>query len=270
MTATLYDQFARIYDLQHASFQDDVPLYLNLAREAAQARSGPISILEIGCGSGRVLAPLVAAGYTVTGVDQSRQMLEIAQARLGELGPAARERCALIEADARTMQLGRKFDLAYIALNTFLHNLTREDQLATLRTAREHLQPDARFVIDLPPNDELAFQPDDGQFQLEAMLIDPRADSEIHKYVASRVFWATQEQELSFRIEERGRGTGAVHEQLVSFRLRHVFRHEMDLLLRLSGFGPADWHGDYDRGPYLDDSTRMIAIARAPTQSSLI
>lgn len=264
MTTTLYDQFARIYDLQHASFQADVPLYLTLAREAAQARPGPIEILEIGCGSGRVLAPLVAAGYAVAGVDESRQMLEIAQARLGALGPAARERWALIEADARTMQLGRKFDLGYIALNTFLHNLTHEDQLATLRAAREHLRPGAHFVIDLPPNDELAFQPDDGRFQLEATLVDPRAGSEIHKYVASRVFWATQEQELSFRVEERNRDTGAVHEQLVSFRLRHVFRHEMDLLLQLSGFGPADWRGDYDLGAYRDDSERMIAIARAP------
>jgi len=40
---------------------------------------GPV--LEIGCGSGRLLAPLARAGYEVTGVDQSPEMLARAEAR---------------------------------------------------------------------------------------------------------------------------------------------------------------------------------------------
>lgn len=114
-------------------------------------------------------------------------------------------------------------------------------------------------MVDLPPNDELANQPDDGVFDLEASLIDPASKSHIEKFVASRVFWAAQEQELKYRVEETSKGE--THAQTVSFRLRHVFKHEMELLLQAAGFARWDWFGDYAQSPYSDSSRRMIAQA---------
>ncbi len=256
-----YDALARVYDLQHAHFLDDLTLYLRLARSF-----GPEAmILELGCGSGRLLLPLAEAGYRVVGVDESAEMLRIAEQKLRASHHIPAERWSLAHADARTLRLDAQgtFSLALIALNTFLHNPSREDQLATLRAARRHLRNDGLLVIDLPPNDELAYQPDDGAFQLEATLIDPQANSEIHKYVASRVFWATQEQELTYRIEERRAGGELLSERLVTFRLRHVFRHEMELLLLMSGFAEPAWYGDYQMSPYGEGSPRMIALAQA-------
>jgi ubiquinone/menaquinone biosynthesis C-methylase UbiE len=258
MTLTTYDRFARIYDLQHASFVDDVAMYLRLANDV---HADDQSILEIGSGSGRVMIPLIEAGLRVVGVDESREMLRIAAEHLAERCPAEVGRYQLVHADARTLQLDQSFGLAFVALNTFLHNLTRDDQLATLRAIRRHLLDGAPLVVDLPPNDELAFQPDDGQFQFEAALIDPATGQEIRKFVASRIFWATQEQELTFRVEEQR--DGAFDERFIAFRLRHVFRHEMDLLLARSGFELPVWYGDYQLGPYRDTSPRMIAVARA-------
>jgi SAM-dependent methyltransferase len=248
MSEPIYDRFAHIYDLQHSTFADDLPLYLTLARQLPKDQA----ILELGAGSGRVMKPLKPLGVRVVGVDESAQMLAIARAHLG---PDA----ALIQADARTLALDERFGLVIIALNTFLHNETLDDQLATLDTARRHLLPGGRLVIDLPPNDELSWQPDDGEFQIEATLIDPAAQSRVTKSVASRVLWATQQQELTYKIEEERDGQTA--EQIVQFRLRHVLRHEMDLLLKISGFEPATWYGDYQLRPYIDDSTRMICVA---------
>lgn len=259
-TASLYDAFARIYDLQHSAFLDDVPMYLRLAREA-----GPdAAILEVGCGSGRVMLPLAEAGFRVVGVDESAEMLRIAERRLRASRHIPAERWSLVHADARELRLNEpvRFDMALIALNTFLHNLARDDQLATLRAVRSHLSPGGLLVVDLPPNDELAYQPDDGVFQLEATLIDPRARSEIRKYVASRVFWSTQEQELTYRIEEQHADGGDVTEQLITFRLRHVFKHEMELLLLQAGFAEPSWYGSYYLDPYGEGSPRMIAAAR--------
>lgn len=262
-----YDAFARIYDLQHSHFLDDVPMYVRLARECEAHASSHVSLLELGCGSGRVMIPLLEAGFRVVGVDESQEMLAIAQQRLRAhpLIPAARWN--LVQANVRVLHVDERFDMAFIALNTFLHNLSRDDQLATLHSARQHLIVGAPLVVDLPPNDELAFQPDDGQFQLEATLVDPQSKREIHKFVASRVFWATQEQELTYRIEERDAGdertAGAAHERFISFRLRHVFKHEMELLLLQCGFDAPRWYGDYDLTPYLEGSPRMIAVARA-------
>ncbi len=260
MTAPLYDSFAHVYDLQHRTFLDDVPMYVQLAREhAAQS-----AILELGAGTGRVLIPLVEAGFRVVGVDESAQMLHLAADNLRRSPRAPAKPWSLVQADARSLQLDEKFNLAFIALNTFLHNTTRDDQLATLASARRHLNVGGLLIVDLPPNDELVFQPDDGAFQFEASMIDPATQAQINKYVASRVFWATQEQELTYRIERRqGDAMNELDEQIVSFRLRHVFKHEMELLLLQSGFAAPAWFGDYDRSPYVEGSTRMIAIASA-------
>ncbi len=256
-----YDALARIYELQHAHFLDDLTLYLRLARLIAPQAM----ILELGCGSGRLLLPLAEAGHRVTGADESAEMLRIAERKLRASRHIPAERWALVRADVRTMRLDEQgsFDLVLIALNTFLHNLSREDQLATLRVARRHLRTGGLLVVDLPPNDEMAYQPDDGVFQLEATLIDPQAGSEIHKYVASRIFWADQEQELTYRIEESRVGGELLSEQLVTLRLRHVFRHEMELLLMMSGFAEPAWYGDYEMHPYGEGSPRMIALAQA-------
>jgi SAM-dependent methyltransferase len=254
MTQNTYDAFARVYDLQHSTFLDDVPMYLRLVRELSPNQP----VLELGSGSGRVMIPLVEAGHRVVGVDESGEMLRLAQAHLQDRPHIPAQRYSLVQADARAVVLDERFGLVLIALNTFLHNATRDDQLATLRAARRHLVPGGALVVDLPPNDELAFQPDDGQFQFEATMIDPRTGGEIHKYVASRIFWATQEQELTYRITQNG-----PDEQFVSFRLRHVFKHEMELLLLHSGFEAPAWYGDYDLGPYGEGSPRMIAVARA-------
>jgi ubiquinone/menaquinone biosynthesis C-methylase UbiE len=256
MSQPIYDAFARVYDLQHSTFADDLPLYVQLAKTLPEDQA----ILELGCGSGRVMLPLARAGRRVVGVDESPEMLAIARQHLATLG-AAGASCELIEADSRTLALDERFGTVIIALNTFLHNATRADQLATLGTARRHLLPGGRLIIDLPPNDELAFQPDDGEYEVEATLIDPAAHSRITKSVASRIFWATQEQELTYHIVEEQ--PGGTNEQTVQFRLRHVFKHELELLLNITGFADPDWLGDYQQHPYADDSPRMIAVARS-------
>ena len=74
--STLYDQLAVYYDLINASVTDDIQFFLQLARQ----QSGPI--LEVGCGSGRILIPIAEAGLEIVGLDNSRPMLDRAEARL--------------------------------------------------------------------------------------------------------------------------------------------------------------------------------------------
>src|SRR5918993_5294276 len=71
-----YAELPDLYDLEHAGFSDDVELYLRLAEVVGDP------ILELGCGTGRVLAPLAAAGHRITGIDLSPPMLERARATL--------------------------------------------------------------------------------------------------------------------------------------------------------------------------------------------
>ena len=83
-----YASIAEFYDLEHADFDADIDLY----RQLAEVVGDPI--LELGCGSGRVLLPLAAAGYRVTGLDHSRSML--ARARMAASREGLAERVSLV------------------------------------------------------------------------------------------------------------------------------------------------------------------------------
>src|SRR5215210_4150658 len=71
-----YAELPELDDLEHAGFSEDVDLYLRLAEVVGDP------ILELGCGTGRVLGALAAAGNWVIGVDRSRPMLDRARSGL--------------------------------------------------------------------------------------------------------------------------------------------------------------------------------------------
>src|SRR5207253_2040420 len=78
-----FDRFARLYDWEHDRYLADVEVHLAFAARFG----GPV--LELACGSGRLLAPLAQAGFRATGVDSSSAMLERARQRLDALGVQA-------------------------------------------------------------------------------------------------------------------------------------------------------------------------------------
>ena len=98
----MYEHIARFYDLSHDRLVDDIPFLLRQAAEAG----GPV--LEIGCGSGRLLVPLIRAGFDVTGIDSSPEMLARAELRLAAESPLVGDRARLIHGDIRTADLHGK------------------------------------------------------------------------------------------------------------------------------------------------------------------
>ena len=64
-----YAAIPDLYDLEHATYDDDLDFYRNLAQSVDQP------ILELGCGSGRIVVPLAELGHDVTGLDSSPPML---------------------------------------------------------------------------------------------------------------------------------------------------------------------------------------------------
>jgi SAM-dependent methyltransferase len=83
-----YARFAKFYDAYTADYTADIPFYL------AAVAGSRVPLVEVGCGSGRILLALVRAGHTVTGVDISPEMLALARRKLKQepLG----ENCALV------------------------------------------------------------------------------------------------------------------------------------------------------------------------------
>jgi len=102
------------------------------------------SVLEPGCGSGRVLEPLARRGLEAVGIDRSPAMVELAQARLGVAGLAGE----VLVADMTAFDLGRVFDGAVCPINTLAH-LTRDELAAHLEAMGAALHPGARYLVQL-------------------------------------------------------------------------------------------------------------------------
>jgi SAM-dependent methyltransferase len=139
---------AALYDFEYRRRRRDVTFYREIARRYAGA--GAISVLELGCGSGRVLAPLARDGHHVVGVDLAATMLARASARLAKLSPRARARAQVVRGDVRALPFAAGITpLAICPFNGFQHMYTRTDALACLAEVRRVLTPGGAFVFDV-------------------------------------------------------------------------------------------------------------------------
>jgi len=161
-----FDVFARFYDADYGDFQDDLLLY----RGFAERTGGPL--LELACGTGRLLVPLAQAGCEITGVDISPALLAVARRKIEAAG--LQQRVTLVEADMRDFRLSRHFRLAFVAINSFMHLLTTEDQLQALRCWREHLAPDGLLILDLFHPHPQSLLEADGRLVVDRQRKDPQ------------------------------------------------------------------------------------------------
>ena len=249
-----YDLIAPFYDIEHDRFNEDLDMYRNFAE-----LSGGRKILELACGSGRVLLPLAQEGYELTGVDSSEKMLALAQQRLQEKQLAAH--CQLIKQDMRTLQIGQKYRLAIIALGSFGHIATRTDQQSTLAALRAHLSPRATLILDISNADARYMEDLSGQVLHQGTW--PMQDGYHYTHFVSPA--ASPEKHLLelTHFYERHQQGGPVERTVITTQLYLFERIEMELLLEQAGFVVKDVYGDYDLGAFSLASPRMICVAEA-------
>jgi SAM-dependent methyltransferase len=243
-----YDAYSVYYDVLYGDKQDDVPFYLAMAKETG----GPV--LELACGTGRVLLPLARAGFDVTGIELSQAMLDKLQAKLDKEPREVQARVALKCADMRDYQFTRKFKLVFCAFNSFLHLLTTDDQLACLASIREYLADDGMLCIGIfaPFHDLLA----------RKTMTDEQlcADNAIAHYFTTRN-QAEQTMELAIALDATDAG-GLVHRHAAKFTLCWIHNREMHLLLRLAGYEVVNVYGGYDQRPYDYVSGIQLFVAK--------
>lgn len=102
------------------------------------ASFAPTSVLDAGCGTGRVAMELAARGIDVVGVDLDDDLLAHARRRAPDLDWRV--------ADLATLDLGRRFDVIVQAGNV-LNYCRPEDRAAMVTAAAAHLAPGGRLVI---------------------------------------------------------------------------------------------------------------------------
>jgi ubiquinone/menaquinone biosynthesis C-methylase UbiE len=186
--------FARRYDEWSAHMTEDIPFYVDLAREA----DGPI--VELAVGSGRVAIPIAqATGRSVIGIDFSPTMLEQARARAAEAGVAL----DLREGDMRDLELDEPAALIYCPFRALLHLPTWTDRRRTFERVAASLGPGGRFAWNAFAFDHRIAARLDGQHQDEPVphtiriaVVDNRIDITLDDGGSSSLWWATKNEWL--------------------------------------------------------------------------
>jgi SAM-dependent methyltransferase len=239
--------FPRYFEAQYAQYTDDIPLWLELARESHG------SVLELGCGYGRVLRALARAGIQVVGIDHDPGMLVRAAAHLSQ---DLNRLVSLHQADIRDFTLGRFFPLAISPCNTFAF-FGDDDFRQAAACASRHLHRGGRLVLDLPAEDPKETRPTDDPELLSA-FDDIESGNPVQ--VSSKelvdgqmvhVTWLYDELFPDGRVERT--------EIPMTYHLRGP--DGISKLLSSAGYPSIDFYADYQRRPYKHGSPRIIASA---------
>jgi SAM-dependent methyltransferase len=216
-------------------------------------------VLELACGTGRVLMPLAKAGIRMTGLDISPAMLARARAKLTAAN--LMNRVDLVEGDLRDFKLETRFRLAFVALNSFMHITTAEDQVRALRCIREHLQPEGLLVLDLfNPHPDL-LDDADGRLVHDFTRPGPSDGAVSTRFHSQRVDPARQILEITFFYDEQG-ADGLLRRTVAPFDLYYFTQREIDLLLTSCGFAVENVYGSYELEPYWAGSPKLLVVAR--------
>ncbi len=257
-----YDLSADLYD-HVGAYRDrraDVTFY------AAQAAAAGGQVLELGCGTGRVLLPCARAGARITGLDRSAAMIAVARDKLARETPEVRDRVRLIRGDMASFDLGERFALITIPFRAFSHLLSTEEHLACLGLVHRHLVPGGRLAFDVF-NPSLAMLVDEthlAEWGDEPEFATPEGARVVRRFRVTRRDLPGQVQflEMIYYITEPD---GTSRRLVESFSLRHFFRYEVEHLLARCGFADVRIDGDFEGTPFGGTTpAEIVATARRP------
>jgi SAM-dependent methyltransferase len=158
MKSDIRQEAAQFYDL-NPNFPQDIPFY----RELLPSLSA--SVLELGCGTGRVMTALASHCAFIQGIDISPAMVDLCRSKIAGLGlPSGRATVSV--GDISEFDLGRQFEFI-IAPYRVLQNLeTTAEVDGLLACVRRHLARDGTCILN-------AFNPNCGPDELRETWLVP-------------------------------------------------------------------------------------------------
>jgi ubiquinone/menaquinone biosynthesis C-methylase UbiE len=213
----------------------------------ALAGDQPKTILDMGCGTGRLAVALAERGHRVTGADPAPGMLKVARSRPGT------ERVRWVESNAADLALETRFDLIIMTGHVFQVFLEDDEVRATLRTLRRHLAPGGRLAFETrnPLVEEWReWIPD---LTRERINVPGIGAVDIHYDIAS-----AERERVTFETHFRFASDDTV---VATTTLRFMSCDTLAAFLQDAGFSNVTWYGDWDRSPISAASPEIIVVA---------
>ncbi|MEP6495854.1 MAG: class I SAM-dependent methyltransferase [bacterium] len=252
------DDLGLLYD--HVDAYNERP---DIAFYVEECARGAGNVLELACGTGRVLIPVARAGMNIVGVDRSARMLARCRDKVAAETPVVRERITLHAADMCDVNLGETFATVIIPFRPLQHLMTIDEQLACFDGVRRHLAPGGRLIFDV-------FNPDLGRIASpstkewedtpETTLPDGRRFRRGGRLAAVHRLDQINDVELIYYLTRDGEAT---ERRVHAFKMRWFLRQELEHLLARSGLAVEAFYGDFVRTPLADLSPEIVVVARA-------
>jgi len=260
------DTYGTLEDLPIlAELYDFVPAYNNRADIAFYVdRCKEISgnILELACGSGRILVPAAKAGCSMTGIDISEPMLARCRDKIDTLPESDSAVASLIVGNMVEFSLGKTFDRIIIPGHSFLCLIDVTDQVSCLQCAHRHLNAGGTLIFDVFQVDMNvlagSYPTPEVEHVSEIAIDSGRRMRCTHRILALHQSAQYREIEINYYLTDRD---GHTERYIQQFPFRYAFRYEVEHLLARTGFLVKRIYGDYDKSPIAEGSPEMIFIA---------
>jgi ubiquinone/menaquinone biosynthesis C-methylase UbiE len=225
-----YAPLADVYDDWSSAMTEDIPFYVDLARQA----EGPV--VELAVGTGRVAVPVAQAiGRPVIGIDNSPGML----ARARSAAEAAGVELDLREGDMRELRLDEPVALVYCPFRSLLHLPTWADRRRVFEGVARALRPGGRFAWNAFAFDHAIAARLQGEHQDEPLphtvtydVGENRIDINLDAGGSLSIWWATKNEWLG--------------------------------LIDIAGLEVEALYGSFDKRPLDDESREYIWVTRKP------
>jgi SAM-dependent methyltransferase len=232
--STYGEEIAEVYDELHGD--GDHQAIATLAELAVQ---GPV--LELGIGTGRLALPLAQRGLSVSGIDSSPAMVEKLRNKPGGAS------IPVTIGDFGNVTLDERYNLVFVAFNTFFALLTAEDQARCFRNVTSMLRPGGSFVLE-------AFVPDLARFDRGQRLAVTRIEPDAVWIEAARHYASSQVVDSHFvRLSNSG-------VRLFPIRIRYAWPSELDLMATMAGLQLRERWSDWSKRPFASGSATHVSV----------
>jgi SAM-dependent methyltransferase len=209
------------------------------------------SILDLGCGTGRHAKLLFEKGYVVCGVDRSEDMLSVAMQN------PANASLIFKQGDVRSVRLNRSFDVVVSLFHVMSYQTSNDDLIQSFATAYEHLNSGGVFIFDFWYGPAvLTDRPTVRIKRLEDENVEVTRLAEPVLHANENIV------DVNYHVLIRNKKDGHVEELKETHYMRYLFKPEVDLMLKNTGF-QADGSFEYMTGGQLDyDTWNACFVAR--------
>lgn len=240
-----YDLYVKEIEKDSKTFNEEELISFHLELSNTYGSAG---ILDVGCGTGVTMLPLLKVGFEVTGLDISQPMIDIVNRKIELLDNSIKTKASTACASMEDFKINRKYSFAFIARTGFMHLLDASSQRRALLNIREHLIDGGILSLNtFYPNHEVIVN------QMRSNLDNKfeRLTYTNNKGNLEKVFNATmynpetQIMEGIWTFEEYDDNNNLISMRERPLKLRYTYRKEMEYLFELCGYEILDVYGSY-------------------------